>query len=170
MRITSVNAASQPLRKYCPLSYFFPAEKTWTSFGPPPHVPLEVGRVRRDQKLDRHGSQEQDDSQERRIMQTMRRNHTCLFHVTISWFHIYFCMAQIKLDCNCYRLSKSTSSLLILSSQLGVPLVAVTIRVFQWTLALVAVLGFLAPLSLERVGVVVMVVIQPRRALGTIHL
>ena len=58
------------------------------------------------------------------------------------------------------------------SSQLRVPLVAVTVGVFQGALAvalaLVAlfVLEFLAPLALERVGVVVMVVIPPRRALG----
>ena len=68
---------------------------------------------------------------------------------------------------------KSTKPAYSPLSQLCVPLVAVTVGVFQGALAvalvLVAlfVLEILAPLALERVGVVVVVVVPPRRrALG----
>ena len=56
----------------------------------------------------------------------------------------------------------------LLTSQLRVPLVAVTVRVFQGALAFAivadVVLGFLRLLALERIGVVVMVVVPHPRA------
>ena len=71
--------------------------------------------------------------------------------VLIHCFHVYCPMAQLKR---------------LLTSQLRVPLVAVTVRVFQGALAFVAnvVLGFLSLLALERIGVVVMVVVPHPRA------
>ena len=60
----------------------------------------------------------------------------------------------------------------LLTSQLRVPLVAVTVRVFLGALAFAivadvagpVVLGFLRLLALERIGVVVMVVVPHPRA------